>query len=490
MYNNLCYQPLLQAFCFLVPRIMWFGAVICLAAGIVHCHQEPFNPYQKCDPPCAEDERCDSLLRKCLPKNCAACVRDADCNNREYCNSKNCCVAIVNPPDEDLPDAAIPIDQDPLFDTNQSDTNPTDTSQPPPGTLGSPCNTFMDCNGGLTCHDQRKVCACIENTHCPATTPRCERVSGKCVACLEDSHCSASHICDQTQYTCVFQCNCPEGQKCDEQGQCVPLCSGVTCSDKQICDPKTGLCKDKPTQLCEIKSECDDPNFCCNEDGSCTTCGNKQFCEPCQNAAECGRKHACVGLNDGKDYCMRSCSTQTDCPDRFNCINLGQLGHQCIPSTGSCQDPCAKTKCSDYQFCCPQDGNCHDCCNNTHCPNSSCDLSTFTCKTVSPCQPPCSGSLKCCTDTRSCHECCYDYDCGGANPKCQNGTCTSPPPRNCKVDSVIGICKQDSDCCPGQTCSMSIGCGPCQSDADCPKYTSFIPIKCCAALGLCTNFCP
>jgi hypothetical protein len=37
---------------------------------------------------------------------------------------------------------------------------------------------------------------------------------------------------------------------------------------------------------------------------------------------------------------------------------------------------------------------------------------------------------------------------------------------------------------------MSIGCGPCQSDADCPKYTSFIPIKCCAALGLCTNFCP
>jgi hypothetical protein len=75
--------------------------------------------------------------------------------------------------------------------------------------------------------------------------------------------------------------------------------------------------------------------------------GGAGLCEPCTADAQCGgSSDLCVRMGPMLDpYCMESCSGPSDCPADYTCSAStvtsvgGVSARQCIPSSGSCDDP-------------------------------------------------------------------------------------------------------------------------------------------------------
>ncbi len=119
---------------------------------------------------------------------------------------------------------------------------------------------------------------------------------------------------------------CNVGEECDS-GYCLS-----TFEFGQVC---TILCED----------ECPRDWKCKNKAGSDLTflCvpPEADLCVPCNNDDGCGGPNDhCISVgNKGKTYCSISCSTDTDCPEDYECKSVNHKGKdtlQCWPKTDSC----------------------------------------------------------------------------------------------------------------------------------------------------------
>ena len=123
----------------------------------------------------------------------------------------------------------------------------------------------------------------------------CDR--GECVAedaCETTDDCTGDLVCEAG--ACVEPCDCPEGETCDDAGECVPVetpCeSDEDCGELQVCDE--GLCADV---------ECVDDDDCSCDDGVPSCTNNACGCEPnCGGACEdgfgcCWESQECVEID-------------------------------------------------------------------------------------------------------------------------------------------------------------------------------------------------
>jgi MYXO-CTERM domain-containing protein len=85
----------------------------------------------------------------------------------------------------------------------------------------------QECPAGQYCVDHE----CIDD---PCPTAGCDPLTQACVRDCDEQSCTA---------TCVDACVCPQGQYCNESGDCVEdPCYEVDCNLGDKCDPFTGLC--------------------------------------------------------------------------------------------------------------------------------------------------------------------------------------------------------------------------------------------------------
>ncbi len=129
----------------------------------------------------------------------------------------------------------------------------------------NPCSWWEECWMGA-CSDN--TCTgdgqqCFEGQYCvnhecvddPCPDAGCDPRNEACVRDCDATSCTA---------TCEPVCTCPQGQYCDEAGDCVPdLCYEVGCGLGERCDPQTGQCT--PDDCAQ--AFCDQFQVC--HDGAC-----------------------------------------------------------------------------------------------------------------------------------------------------------------------------------------------------------------------------
>ncbi|MFA6032320.1 MAG: hypothetical protein WC889_05425 [Myxococcota bacterium] len=276
----------------------------------------------------------------------------------------------------------------------------------------------------------------------------------------------------------------PDGggtNKCTKTEDCVKLFGpDYTCSGNRCVKVATG---------CKVDADC--PGSCCVET-KCLTDATK--CpKPCEDSTTCAYNEGCVD-KICKSITIITCTDNAQCPVNFLC-NKTSKKCECDPSNpNACKDPswneftspyCSPTKlkCEEEPTCDPAcDDTCQDCvsgtcqfkqgiecCKDIDCqtgdPNARCvsnqcvaPTCTDTCATDEECVEWCGGSSKwyCQVGANVCVEaqCMDDSDCG--QPTCSfKGTCDMVSKVCQCVDPILvcGLCKEDSDCDSGLTCT-------------------------------------
>ncbi len=162
---------------------------------------------------------------------------------------------------------------------------------------------------------------------------------GLCDACVISGQCTAEDTdrClvyeDTGERFCSRPCEpaCPQGYECvaiDEENRycapeiatCVDRCEGVVCQDPLECNPRTGMCEERP---CNSAADCPANEFCGANSGRCqpTGMGNTALGQACQATAQCVPGAVCTALSG----CARVCESVDDCgqgelcfPDLFD----------------------------------------------------------------------------------------------------------------------------------------------------------------------------
>ncbi len=58
-----------------------------------------------------------------------------------------------------------------------------------------------------------------------------------------------------------------------------------------------------------------------------------QQCDFCEYSTDCAANHACVGYQDGSgNFCVASCTQQSDCDEDFSCQDIGGPSNYCVPT--------------------------------------------------------------------------------------------------------------------------------------------------------------
>jgi len=204
--------------------------------------------------------------------------------------------------------------------------------------------------------------------------------------------------------TCVSPCDpgefrCPAGRFCDESlarpeenviGLCVPgQCEGVECSEREICDPRTGSCED----VCATRT-CGDGFTCIR--GSCIE-------DNCYGRG-CPFGERCRGGSCEPDPCFDvRCDEGAFCRD------------------GDCIAPCLEA-CGDDQVC--VDGACVEAPCGGRCePGEACVDDRCV---PESCSPPC-GARRVCQAGACVDDPCAGVVCPGGTV-CVDGSCATPPP--------------------------------------------------------------
>ncbi len=273
--------------------------------------------------------------------------------------------------------------------------------------------TIVVCNPGADTACQKNVCA-------PATGVCGMVTTAEGGACEDGDPCTAGETCGKgscsggTQICCTADVDCQDdGNLCNGKpfcnkavGKCqlnpatIVICPSVddTACSQNVCDPKSGSCKDKATANGEV---CDDGNPCTpgeNCQGGLCTATATNTC-PCKKDSDCKEKDdgdPCNGvpfcdLKTGA--CAVNPATVVICPtvDDTTCST-----NVCDPKTGSC----AMTKAFDGTPC-NADGN--PCTPNDDCKAGVCavdDVNTCVCSSNAECAAHddgdlCNGALFC-----------------------------------------------------------------------------------------------
>ena len=352
-----------------------------------------------------------------------ACSQDADCDDGQFCNGMETCVA-------EICVAGIPLDCDDGVECTDDACNEgadlcinesNDTH----------CDDGLFCNGAETCDPELDCQAGIE-VNCDDG-----------VECTEDS-------CDEDADACV---NAPNDASCSD---------GIFCTGIEICDPVID-CRRGP-EACDDRVDCTDDS-CDEEAQSCTNvtndakCSNGLFCdgeEICDPVLDCrGRESPC---DDGVGC------TDDVCDEDFNtCMN--------VASDANCDDG---RFCSGVETCDPvldcQSGS-DPCDDGVGCTDDFCDEELGTCTSLAR-DGNCDDDLFC----NGRETCDPALDCQPGTPRCDDGVaCTVDV-----CDEIADTCSNtpnDSDCddglfCNGaETCHAAFGCregsDPCVDGVGC-----------------------
>ena len=342
------------------------------------------------------------------------------------------------------------------------------------------------CDPGQTCEDGQ----------CSGCVPQCDGkqcgddgCGGDCGVCdpgqtCEDGQCGCLQQCDGKQCgddSCGGTCppGCPDGESCDEHGQCAawPACGDGICQETETpctCEMDCGPCANCPDGTCNGDESCDScPQDCGDCPGYCgdNVCQPEENCHSCPNdctwwwcPGECGD-----GYCDGGEDC-HTCQLDCDgccgnaiCDDGEDCWN-------CESDCGGCGPICGENGCEDGEDCgnCPQDcGGCGWCGDGDcgwgedegNCP-LDCGCMADECE-PGKCGPnPCGGWCGC-----------------EDGLECLDGTCVMP----CVVAGADGaVAAAESNCgCPGGCASNEVcldgqckpnACGdPCSTAGNCAE---------------------
>lgn len=279
------------------------------------------------------------------------------------------------------------------------------------------------------CSDGSVPTGCEDNT-CPdpsLTYPNCD------CNCPEGQTCNSDRQCVAGGGSCTSAADCADNEQCDPSGQCVPLvcadgspnypdCGCDNCPPGQLCNSDSGQCipperdtLDLEDQSCTSTADCEDNQVC--QDGTCVPDDEDQSCT---STADCNEGQICQNGTCVPDGGRESCNTNNDCgPDKI-CQN-GRCFCDCQGSPISCSEQCAGV-CLEESVSCPCQGN-------------------------GECTPP----QKCVTSTSGQNVCSDDDGEGvcpdGSRVACDQNCPGGSKPANCRA------CNADSDCEANQICN-------------------------------------
>jgi hypothetical protein len=345
---------------------------------------------------CQESEYCDANTRACrsLKGFCQSCSADLECGGAmdncvldERVKEKFCGKACATSTDCARGSACVEKAGSKQCWPDKS---------PVPGQAAS-CKNFQGC-----VPDSLRTCNV--NGDCGDSSQRCDPASGKCIAIVQV--CPFGTTCDPRAKICVADCatdadcgdvklrctnricepvgecttdhECPANKVCAvpagvSTGRCVPFCQGDgDCSigescqkvnERYRCQPGCSTSSNCPlNQRCNAAKQCEGPTVgtartcqatpVCNSCESCDLtkheCGSAKlgasafpYCQGCSSPSECSGG-TCVGLDDGKNYCARFCTSGQECPQGFVCLGLtSPVGSSaCVPANRQCAGKC------------------------------------------------------------------------------------------------------------------------------------------------------
>jgi len=329
------------------------------------------------------------------------CTVDGDCDDGQYCNGAETCVAQVCQPGTPVVcDDGVPCTDDTCNETTDScDYTPNDAN----------CANGLYCDGVETCDP---VLDCLSGTpvdcddgvactidSCNETTDACDNTPDD-AACDDGLFCNGAETCDAGAGCLVGTDPCP-GQDCDEVNDvCVPL----PCNTNGTCD---------------VGEDCNTcPSDCISGTSTGAVCGNG-LCE----------------AGDGED-CV-------SCPADCNGVQGGKPTNRFCCGDGDGQNPltCADPLCSTGGWFCtdvPTGGGSPYCCGDAVCEGDedSCN-----------CAIDCGAALaEICANG-------VDDDCDGLIDCADTADCSADPA--CACGATGTPCTSNADCCA--SCNKKTG---------------------------------
>ena len=264
----------------------------------------------------------------------------------------------------------------------------------------------------------------------------CNPGSEVCAECEEI--CSGSECGTQGDCNCG---TCPDGQSCDDGGQCQVVCGDGVCA--QGIEDYCNCSQDCPASTCAgccAGTECkigDTPLFCGSEGEACDECVVGEVCQG--GDCVCTPEHH-KGCSGGKLYWYDSCDVQgieeDDCDDENFCTTDGCSGSQCTHSNKGNDTPCGNDKSC-------QSGVCAYHCGDDLCADAGggedCDTCPADCGQCPECDLSCDLTLEECVQATTGGGVCTSKmvdipagnfwmgcnDCPGTDPAAQDTLCQS-----------------------------------------------------------------
>ncbi|MFH2010512.1 MAG: hypothetical protein ABI333_28185 [bacterium] len=428
---------------------------------------------------CPEGLYCDGGSGVCLADDCSSGVCLRDCSNHDDCASGTYCAETAS---GELFCAPIPDDGG-------------------PGTLGHSCaaeacaagfdcyrrfdgdgdafctmecTASTDCAPGLVCRpDNSGTSYCLKRDFCKACSfdGQCGFDNQRCVSAdpavaAGDAYCSTACDPDESA-SCPKDADCLEASFCEDTGTWVADCAW--CS---------GTCG--PVGAAQYQ--------CFHYSGACT--GDGGLCSPCSHSGECAADGHCLAIFDSTNTtCTAPCNGNV-CAAGYFCASIdGITAPQCVPRSGSCEEPSSDKDQCDYcsyyvdgdfnPFADCQTGLCVEVTtNNNYCYNmcstgmdpcpayTECNLVSEYGSNWNLCRP--TGSLSC-NQFRQCIQHCPTgpTSCDGTAPAncvnfCPNGCGTN---EECQVDQCVcafaectGACCAANQVCDGGGACCSPDC--------------------------------
>lgn len=407
--------------------------------------------------------------------------------------------------------------------------------------LQQPCTASMPCYSGSDGTQKLGICkggnqTCAEGVlslkcsgqvtpateGCNGLDDNCDGIVDEGCATCDPSQCDDSNVCTNEKCDGNTCKNMPvgDGAGCTDNNPCTDsdACSGgkctpgpiKDCSDnnpctEDVCDPKSGGCKNSPKS-----GPCTDGDPCTTDDacdaGSCKSGSPKS----CDDGDQCTKDMCQSGNCKHEAICL--CKAATDCDDKNSCTDeaceggacknstTGQEGKSCNTTdkcqqtgTGTCTAGICKSgnqpiSCSGMANAC-QDAACNPATGKCEvvakADGASCDADSSACTANDSCQSGVckAGQLLVCTDTNPCTDTlcdskagcvtknntapCDDNNACTLNDVCSSGNCQPGTPAPCK----------DDDPCTDDNCDKPKGCvhppapnsTPCTTVSNCSK---------------------
>ena len=374
--------------------------------------------------------------------------------------------------------------------------------------------------------------ACVCATDC--TTGNCDQgvccVGGACgakrpsgAACTSGTQCTSGFCADGVCCNVACAGACLACNQAESMGECSPVGAGVqdphamcrtdapsSCGQSGVCNGQGGCAKYPPETICAPGS-CNAagqfiPPSSCDGEGTCVAgvaiscspskCIGSECVRVCTSSSQCVAGKTCLSGSCGKFGPGQTCAMNSECDSNF-CVDGVCCESACTGTCQSCSNPASRGKCV----------------------NTAAGVKDAACPTMpaSSCgsNGKCDGKGGCANydSNTTCRpaKCDPATNIGTLAAKCTNGSCPASktpscaPFKGCNGTACLGACGSDSQCSPGNVCTMQscgkrpIG-GKCTVPSDCANnqcvhgYCCNSPCtdtcKSCALLtspGICTN---